>query len=58
MSDRKDELLKALKCCKVQHQCDQCPLQEEICDELFLEMIKLPEELVEMVIDELEEMTL
>ena len=56
MSGRKDDLLKALKCCKVQHQCDQCPLQEEICDELFLEMIKLPEELVERVIDELEEM--
>lgn len=55
---RGEEILKALKCCKVQHQCDQCPLQEEICDELYLEMVKLPAELVEMIIDELEEMTL
>ena len=47
------KLLKAIRCCR-EDRCEDCPLQEEICDELRVDMVDLPEELVDMIEKELE----
>ena len=54
MSDRRREVLKAIRCCRDDN-CRYCPLQKEICDELKVEMESLPAELVDMIEDELEQ---
>jgi len=53
-NDRRRDLLKAIRCCRDDN-CKYCPLQQEICDELRVEMESLPAELVDMIEDELEE---
>ena len=53
MSDRRREVLKAIRCCRDDN-CRYCPLQKEICDELKVEMESLPAELVDMIEEELE----
>ena len=53
MSDRRMEVLKAIRCCRDDN-CRYCPLQKEICDELKVEMESLPAELVDMIEEELE----
>ena len=52
MHDRMD-VLKAIKCCR-EDRCDECPLQGQICDTLFVEMTELPTELVELIEEILE----
>lgn len=52
MSDRKDHLLDAIECC-MNGQCDQCPLQLQICDELEVATVCLPAALVDMIEEEL-----
>ena len=47
------KLLKAIECCK-EKRCEECPMQPEICDELRVAMLDLPEELVEKIKEELE----
>ena len=55
----KRDLLDAVECCRMKDQCDHCPLQEVICDEMFVEMINLPVGLVEKIEEEIaREMTL
>lgn len=56
MSDNKrtKEILKAIRCCR-DDLCNKCPLQHEICDELWVDMESLPVALVEMIEDQLEE---
>lgn len=44
----KTELREAVRCCR-EDDCEHCPLQSEICDELRVDMVDLPEGLVEMV---------
>ena len=53
MSDRRREVLKAIRCCRDDN-CRYCPLQKEICDELKVEMESLPADLVDMIEEELE----
>ncbi len=55
MSDMKKELLDAIECCRANDQCDRCPLRDAICDEFFVEMVKMPEKLVDMIEEELAE---
>ena len=54
MSDRRSDVLKAIRCCRDDN-CRYCPLQGEICDQLRVDMESLPAELVDMIEDELEE---
>lgn len=46
------KLLKTIQCCR-EKRCDECPMQVEICDELKVAMLDLPEELVEKIEEEL-----
>ena len=50
----KEELRAAIRCC-LNDDCENCPLQRAICDELRVDMVDLPEELVALVEDALEE---
>lgn len=50
----KTELLEAVRCCR-KDDCEHCPLQAEICDELRVDMVDLPEDLVALVEEALEE---
>ena len=44
------DLLEAIICCRQEEaRCDICPLQEEICDTLYVDMITLPAELVDLI---------
>lgn len=47
-----EKIREAVECCK-NKQCDMCPLMEEICDELKVDMVDLPEELVELITEAL-----
>ena len=53
MSDRRKDVLKAIRCCR-DDLCAMCPLQKEICDELWVDMESLPADLVDMIEEELE----
>jgi len=50
----KEELRAAIRCCR-NDDCENCPLQRAICDELRVDMVDLPEDLVALVEDALEE---
>ena len=50
----KEELREAIRCCR-NDDCENCPLQREICDELRVDMVDLPEDLVALVEDALED---
>lgn len=50
----KNDVLTAIRCCR-SDDCEHCPLQLQICDELKVEMVELPEELVDMVEEALSE---
>ena len=52
MSDR-EKLLAAIRCCR-QDDCEHCPMQEEVCDELRVDMEELPAELIDFIERELE----
>lgn len=47
------DLLEAVRCCR-DKRCNDCPMQLEICDQLRVAMLDLPEELVEKIEEELE----
>lgn len=47
------ELLKTLRCCK-EKKCEDCPAMTTFCDEMRVDMIDLPEELVELIEERLE----
>ena len=47
-----EDLMEAIRCCR-DKKCDECPMQEEICDQLRVAMLDLPEELVEKIEEEL-----
>ena len=48
-----DKLREAVRCCR-REECERCPLQLQICDELEVEMESLPAELLDMIENELE----
>lgn len=50
---RKEKIMEALRCCR-DEACERCPLQGEICDELRVDMVDLPEELVDLIEEALE----
>lgn len=50
---KRERTLETIRCCRVQA-CERCPMMEEICDELRVDMVDLPEELVDMIEEELE----
>ena len=50
---RIEKLLEAIRCCK-QGLCEACPMQVETCDELRVDTIELPEELVDRIEEALE----
>ena len=55
MSDRRKKIRLALKCCRRGGSCERCPLQEEICDQLYVDMEDVPAELLDMIAEEMEE---
>lgn len=55
MSDRRKKIKLALKCCRRGGSCERCPLQEEICDKLYVDMEDVPAELLDMIADELDD---
>lgn len=54
MSDRREKIRIALKCCRQDGGCETCPLQKEICDQLYVDMENVPAELLDMIAEELE----
>lgn len=57
MMDKKEkrELKEAIRCCRVEGGCEQCPLQLEICDELVVEMENIPAGLMDLIEEALED---
>ena len=49
----REELKKTLRCCR-KDDCENCPLQLQICDELEVEMESIPTELLDMIEEALE----
>lgn len=48
MTKQAEKLLETIRCCK-EGMCERCPMQIEFCDELRVDMVELPEELVEKI---------
>ena len=48
-----DDLKKTIRCCR-KDDCENCPLQLQICDELEVEMESLPAELLDLIEEALE----
>ena len=48
------KLVEAIECCR-NGLCENCPLQEEICDEFYLETEIIPAELLDLIEDELKQ---
>ena len=48
------KIRKAIRCCR-DDMCTQCPVQKDICDELWVDMETIPAELVDMIEEQLEE---
>lgn len=46
---RKEEILEAVQCCRKEEGCNKCPLQGEICDELFVDMEEVPAKLLDLI---------
>ena len=49
----RDELKKAIQCCR-KDDCEHCPLQLQICDELDVEMESVSAELLDLIEAEME----
>ena len=48
MRIRKEDMRKALRCCRV-GDCTGCPLLGDLCDELLVTMASVPVELLDMI---------
>ena len=46
MMTEREKLIQAIRKCREGGSCPTCPLQEEICDELFVDMTDVPTELL------------
>ena len=49
-----EEIMSALECCR-EKRCEDCPLMTTICDELRVNMVDIPEELVDLIEEALSE---
>lgn len=49
----REKIAKAIRCCREQD-CEHCPLQPQICDELMVEMENVPVELLDLIEEALE----
>ena len=49
----RERLRRAIRCCRVKD-CTHCPMRQDFCDEMRVDMLDIPEELVEMIEEELE----
>lgn len=54
MMTEREKLAKAIRCCMEESGCISCPLQDEICDEFYIEMTEVPTELLDRIEKELE----
>ena len=52
MNEQRKDLLDAIECC-MSGNCEQCPLQLQICDELEIDTVCLPAALVDKIEEEL-----
>lgn len=50
----REELRKTLACCR-EKRCEDCPLMTTICDELRVDMVDIPEDLVTLIEEALED---
>ena len=50
---KRERIREAIRCGRT-GACERCPMMEEVCDELRVDMVDLPEELVDMIEEELE----
>lgn len=50
---KRERIREAIRCCRT-GSCEQCPMVEDVCDELRVDMVELPEGLVERIEEELE----
>ena len=50
---KRERIREAIRCCRT-GSCEQCPMVEEVCDELTVDMVELPEKLVDRIEEELE----
>lgn len=48
----KEKLREAIRCCRT-GDCEHCPLQLEICDDLAVDMEDIPSELLDLIESEL-----
>ena len=48
----REELRKALRCCR-EDGCEDCPLQVDICDQLYIDTEIIPTELLDLIENEL-----
>ena len=53
MTDNVTKLLDTIECCRMNEMCDRCPMRDEICDDLYVEMVRMPSELVDRIEEEL-----
>ena len=49
---KRERIREAIRCCRT-GSCDQCPRVEDVCDELRVDMVELPEGLVDRIEEEL-----
>ena len=45
---KRERIREAIRCCRT-GSCEQCPMVEEVCDELRVDMVELPEGLVDRI---------
>ena len=50
----RERIREAIRCCRT-GSCEQCPMVEDVCDELRVDMVELPEELVDLIMEALSE---
>lgn len=50
---KRERILEAIRCCR-ENACWRCPIQEETCDEIRVDVVDLPEGLVDKIEEELE----
>ena len=48
------EILKAIRCCR-EGRCTDCPMIGTICDDMRIDVVDLPGELVDLIEEQLEE---
>lgn len=50
---KRERIRETIRCCRT-GACERCPMMEEVCDEIRVDMVELPEGLVDRIEEELE----